>query len=132
MKLPDIELPSNKKFGIFFTFVFLIIAWRFFANDAMIMGSFFIFSAIAFFVISLVQADILLPLNKGWMALGLLLGMIVSPIVLGILYFGLFTPISLAMRAMGRDELGLKMQLGASHWKARTADAASGLFKKQF
>lgn len=132
MKLPDIELPSNKKFGIFFTFVFLIIAWRFFANDAMFMGSFFIFSAIAFLVISLVQAEILLPLNKGWMALGLLLGMIVSPIVLGILYFGLFTPISLAMRAMGRDELGLKMQHGATHWKVRTADAAAGSFKNQF
>ncbi len=132
MKLPDIELPSNKKFGLFFTFVFLVIAWRLFAHSANILGSLAIFAAISFCVISLVKAEVLLPLNKGWMALGLLLGMIVSPIVLGVIYFGLFTPISLIMRAIGRDELGLKLQTSGSHWKLRTEASAAGSFKNQF
>lgn len=132
MKLPDTDLPSNKKFGLFFAFVFIVVAWRFFAHDATAFAIISVIAAIAFFIISFVKAEILLPLNKAWMGLGLLLGMIVSPIVLGVIYFGLFTPISMIMRAMGRDELGLKMQTSGSHWKVRADDAAQGSFKNQF
>lgn len=132
MKLPETELPSNKKFGLFFTFVFLVIAWRLFSHNAIVLGSLSVFAAIAFCVISFVKAEVLLPLNKAWMALGLLLGMIVSPIVLGVIYFGLFTPISMIMRAMGRDELGLKMQTSGSHWKVRADTGTAGSFKNQF
>lgn len=132
MKLPDIELPSNKKFGLFFAFVFIVIAWRFSAHGVTTFAMLSALAAIAFLIISFVRADILLPLNKAWMGLGLLLGMIVSPIVLGVIYFGLFTPISMIMRAMGRDELGLKMQASGSHWKVRADDAAHGSFKNQF
>ena len=57
------------------------------------------------------------PLNKLWMRLGLLLGMIMSPIVMGIIFFGLFTPISLVMRLLGRDELKLKPKPCQSSWR---------------
>ena len=71
----------------------------------------YIFSLIAviLLLIALIKPDLLLPLNKLWMRFGLLLGSFVNPLVLGIIFFGLFTPIAFLMRIMGRDELKIKM-----------------------
>ncbi|MEY8883227.1 SxtJ family membrane protein [Donghicola sp. XS_ASV15] len=132
MKLPDVELPSNRKFGFFFTFVFLVIAWRLFTTGSAALGYLSLIVAAVFLLVTMIKADLLLPLNKGWMAFGLVLGMIVSPIVLGIIYFGLFTPVSLVMKAVGRDELGLKLKRTGSHWKVREEATAAGSFKNQF
>ena len=63
---------------------------------------------------------------------GLLLGMIVSPIVLGIIFFGLFTPIATLMRLSGRDELKLKFTQKVSHWIPRNDPINSKSFKYQF
>ena len=54
--------------------------------------------AVLFLLVTMIKSELLLPLNKLWMRLGLLLGMIISPIVLGVIFFGLFTPIALCMR----------------------------------
>ena len=66
------------------------------------------------------------------MRFGLLLGMIVSPIVLGIIFFGLFTPIAMLMRMSGRDELKLKFIQKASHWILRKEPIKAESFKHQF
>ena len=68
------------------------------------------------------------------MQLGLLLGMIINPIVLGIIFFGLFTPMSLLMKLFKRDELRLKLITDRkSHWKVRDkGDAQTNIFKNQF
>ena len=80
----------------------------------------------------MIKSDALLPLNKLWMYFGILLGMIVSPIVLGIVFFGLFTPIAMFMRLSGRDELRLKLTQKASHWISRSEPIKSESFKHQF
>ena len=133
MNLPDVDLPSNRKFGFFFTAVFVVIGVYLFIDEAT-TSSYVLFAlASTFFVITVVKAEALLPLNKLWMKFGLLLGMIVSPIVLGIIFFGLFTPISLLMKLFGRDELRLKLANRASHWKERNTDASQAdSFKHQF
>jgi hypothetical protein len=133
MKFADIELPSNKKFGYFFTVVFAVVGAYFFWKASSSL-SYFLFGLSALFaVITLLKADALLPLNKLWMGLGLLIGMVVSPIVLGLIFFVLFTPISLVMKLVGRDELRLKRVERQSYWKPKIADAsASGTFKNQF
>ena len=79
-----------------------------------------------------VDKEALLPLNKLWMQFGLLLGMIVSPIILGLIFFGLFTPIAMLMRISGRDELRLKLTEKASHWISRGEPIKSESFKQQF
>ena len=89
-------------------------------------------AALIFLLVTLVKSDALLPLNKLWMRFGLLLGMIVSPIVLGIIFFGLFTPIAILMRLSGRDELRLKFNQKASHWILRGEPIKSESFKHQF
>ena len=132
MKFSDIELPSNRKFGYFFTFVFAVAASYFFNSTNMIWAYTFAIASLIFLVVTVAKADILLPLNKLWMRFGLLLGMIVSPIVLGIIFFGMFTPIAFFMRLSGRDELRLKFTQKASHWISRGEPIKSDSFKHQF
>tara|TARA_A200000113_G_C8676479_1_gene294093 strand:+ start:163 stop:561 length:399 start_codon:yes stop_codon:yes gene_type:complete len=132
MKFSEIELPSNRKFGFFFTFVFAVAAAYFFYHVNMTWAYVFVLASATFMVITLVKSDALLPLNYLWMRFGFLLGMIVSPIVLGIIFFGLFTPIATLMRLCGRDELRLKFSQKASHWISRNELMKSDSFKHQF
>ena len=132
MKFSEIELPSNRKFGIFFTFVFAVAAAYFYNSDIMTWAYLFSATSLIFLVITLVKDKLLLPLNKLWMRFGLLLGIIVSPIVLGVIFFGLFTPIATLMRLSGRDELKLKFSKKASHWISRSESIKSDSFKNQF
>jgi len=132
MKFSDIELPSNKKFGFFFTFVFAVASVYFYNATSTSWSYAFGLTSLLFLIISSVKAEILLPLNKLWMRLGHLIGMIVSPIVLGIIFFGLFTPIAFIMRLCGRDELRLKFLNKQSHWITRIEPIKSETFKHQF
>ncbi len=132
MKFSEIELPSNRKFGFFFTFVFAVAAVYFFSSSNMTWAYIFIIAALIFLVITLVKDDVLLPLNKLWIRFGLLIGMVISPIVLGIIFFGLITPIAMLTRLFGRDELRLKFNEKSSHWISRSEPINSELFKRQF
>jgi hypothetical protein len=132
VKFSEIELPSNRKFGFFFTFVFAAAAAYFFYAANITWTYVFVTAVLIFLLITLIKSDALLPLNKLWMRFGLLLGMIVSPIVLGVIFFGLFTPIAMLMRLSGRDELRLKFSQKASHWITRSEPIKSESFKNQF
>ena len=132
MKFSEVEIPSNRKFGFFFTAVFLIAAfYSYYINN---IGWLYTLGAIsiAFVVVTIIKADVLLPLNKLWMKFGLLLGMIISPIVMGVIFFGIFTPIAILMRLFGRDELRLQLKKQTSHWVNREATAQFGSFNHQF
>ena len=128
----NLKLPSNRRFGFFFTFVFAVAAAYFYYSANISWAYVFIVATLIFLLITLVKSDALLPLNKLWMRFGLLLGMIVSPIVLGTIFFGLFTPIAMLMRLSGRDELRLKFTQKASHWISRGEPIKSESFKHQF
>jgi hypothetical protein len=132
MKTSEIELPSNRKFGFFFTFVFAVVAAYFYYSSNVILAYVTIAPALIFFLVTLIKSDALLPLNSLWMRFGLLIGMIVSPIVLGIVFFGLFTPIAAFMRLNGRDELRLKFTNKKSLWISRGETIKSESFRQQF
>ena len=136
MKTSELELPTNKKFGFFFTAIFLIATTYFYINNASssVVSTLSVVS-LSFFVATLVNPDLLLPLNRLWMRFGLLLGMIISPIVMGIIFFGLFTPMSLTMRLFRRDELRLRFKNKKTHWILRDfpdGDKLSDSFKHQY
>jgi hypothetical protein len=77
--------------------------------------------AVAFLAVSSVAAHLLAPLNRAWTRLGLLLGRIVTPIVLGLMFFMSIVPIGLILRARGKDLLRLKFDRTAkSYWIERT------------
>ena len=132
MKFSDIELPTNRKFGFFFTLVFVIAALYFYNSANLLWAYFFIVAGSIFFLVTLINSNALLPINKLWMHFGLILGMIVSPIVLGIIFFCLFTPIAALMRLSGRDELRLKFTQKPSHWISRSEPIKSESFKQQY
>ena len=133
MKLSEIELPQNRNFGLFFAVVFAFACGYFFNDSVKISAWVSGTLAVAFAVIALTKSKLLLPLNKLWMRFGLLLGMILSPIVLGLIFFSIFTPIGFLMRITGRDELRLKTQNAESYWKMREPSRPSAKpFKNQF
>ena len=132
LKSSEIKLPSNKKFGYFFSAIFLIVATYFLYTSSKAVGYVLVIIALFFFITTLIKAKLLLPLNKFWMQFGLLLGMIISPIVLGIIFFGLLTPYGVIMRIMGRDELRLKIIKTNSNWKLRSMKSPQTNFKQQF
>ena len=126
------ELPSNRKFGFFFTVVFLVASGYFYMKTNTIGLYTFGGLAIISLLITIIKAELLLPLNKLWMSLGHLIGMFVSPIVLGLIFFGIFTPIGFIMRIFGRDELQLKFQEKRSYWIKRETALDPNSLKNQF
>lgn len=132
VKYSEIEIPSNKKFGYFFTLVFMIIAGYFFANKSLNVALLFGTISVIFFFITTLKAHLLLYLNILWIRLGLLLGMIISPFVLGVLFFVFFTPMAILMKLYGRDELRLKFKKNISYWILRDNQIKPDSFKNQF
>ena len=133
MNLSEIEVPSNQKFGFFFSGIFLAASTYFYIGESTANSYLLAVLGILFLITTLLKADILLPLNKLWMRLGFLLGIIISPIVVGVIFFGLYTPISLTMRFFGRDYLRLRLTQKSSHWIIReTNQIQSNDFKNQF
>lgn len=127
------NLPSNKKFGLFFAVIFVFSAIYFFCRSEQIISLVFCSLSFIFILLSYFKDNWLLPLNKLWMHLGILLGKIVSPIVLAILFFIMFTPIAIGMRIFRRDELRLKSLNTKSYWKIRDqVNLGVTSFKQQF
>ena len=132
MKFSEIELPSNRKFGFFFTFVFAAAAIYFIYSAYLALAYIFIVMALIFLFITIVNDKLLLPLKKLWMRFGFILSVIVSPILLGIIYLGLIIPYALTMRFLGRDELRLQKRTTETNWISRSQDMQPTDFTKQF
>ena len=111
----EIKLPSNRSFGIVFFTVFLILSLYPLVNSESIRIWSLIISII-FLVLGLLNSKILTPLNKLWFKFGILLGKIVSPFVMGIIFFLVVTPIGLIMRLFRKDVLNLKYNEKKSYW----------------
>ena len=124
------NMGSNRSFGVVFSVVFLIISfWPLFTEGTIRIWAIFI--AILFLLISYFKPDALYPLNKIWFKFGLLLGIIVSPIVMGIVFFIIVTPIGIIMRIIGKDLLNKKINNSVkSYWIKR--EQMIGTMKNQF
>jgi len=131
-KFEKLQLPSDRKFGYFFTFIFLIASIYFYFKEINIAFYLLGICSVVFILITFLKADILRPLNKLWMSFGLVLGMIVSPIVMGIIFFIIISPIGILMRFFGRDELLLQMKKKSSFWMKRNEDNQPLTFRNQF
>lgn len=132
LNIENSYLPSNHKFGYFFAFIFLIVSTYFFFKEISIAFYTSSLLSLVFFLITIFNAKILRPLNKLWMKFGLFLGILVSPLVMGFIFFFIFTPIGISMRLFGRDELLLKFDNKPSYWTKRNEDIYSNSFRSQF
>ena len=113
--MDDFKISSNRSFGIVFFVVFLLIAIFPLANSGDIKIWSLIISSI-FLILGVLNSKILTPLNKLWFKLGIFLGKIVSPLVMGVIFFFVVTPTGLIMRILGKDPLNLKYNLNKSYW----------------
>ena len=125
-----IKIGSNRNFGLVFFFVFLIVGLWPLLNG----GPFRIWSiviAIIFLIFGLMNSKLLAPLNKLWFKFGLFLGTIVSPFVMGIIFFLVITPIGFVMKIIGKDLLNIKHDnKKKSYWINR--DKSKSTMKQQF
>ena len=121
---------SNRSFGLLFFVVFLVIAFWPLTKKSEI-NLYLISIALIFLVLGLLNSKILSPLNKAWIKLGEILGRIVAPVVMAIVYFIILTPISLLVRLFGKDLIGMKFSNDIkSYWIKRKKNLGS--MDKQF
>jgi len=110
-----IQIGSNKSFGIVFFVVFLLIS----LYPLTYVGEIKLWSLIIsfiFLILGLLNSKILAPLNKIWFKFGILLGKIVSPLIMGAIFFLVVTPVGIILRLMGKDVLNLKYNKNKSYW----------------
>ena len=111
----EIKRSSNKSFGIVFFIVFLIIGfWPLF--DISTYRLWAIIIAFTFLILGCINSKLLTPLNILWFKFGLFLGKIVSPLVMGIIYFFVVTPTGLLMKIFRKDLLNLKFNNKKTYW----------------
>ena len=127
--MKDIKISTNKSFGlVFFVVFFLISVYPLLNAENIRFWSLIV--AIIFLTLGLLNSKILTPLNKIWFKFGLLLGSIVSPIVMSIIFFFVVTPISSIMRILGKDILNLKWNNTKSYWIEKSGPKSK--MKNQF
>ena len=129
MKNTEIKIGSNKSFGIVFFIVFLLIAiYPLINNDELRIWSLVV--SIIFLILGLINSKVLTPLNKLWFKFGLLLGKVVSPLIMGIIFFFVVTPTAFIMRIIGKDLLNLKFNNKKTYWIEKTGPKSK--MKNQF
>tara|TARA_B110000305_G_scaffold174326_1_gene192755 strand:- start:1794 stop:2177 length:384 start_codon:yes stop_codon:yes gene_type:complete len=127
--MDDIKIGSNKSFGIVFFVVFLIIAFYPIVNDGTLRVWALIISLV-FIGLGLLNSRILTPLNKIWFKFGIFLGKIVSPTVMGLIFFLVLTPTGMFMRIIKKNFLNLKFDDSKSYWIKK--DELKSKMKNQF
>ena len=129
MDQKDIKIGSNKSFGIVFFLVFLLISLYPLINDGNLRIWSFVISII-FLILGILNSKILSPLNKIWFKFGLLLGKIISPIVMSIIFFIVVTPTGLILRLFQKDVLNLKYNNNNTYWIEKSGPKSK--MKNQF
>ena len=127
--MDEIKIGSNRGFGIVFFVVFLLIAiYPLLKGSDLRIWSLLI--SLIFLVLGLLNSNLLTPLNKLWFKFGLFLGKIISPLIMGFIFFAVVTPIGIIMRLLGKDLLNLKYNKKKSYWIEKTGPKSK--MKNQF
>ena len=113
--MDEIKISSNRSFGIVFFIVFLLIALYPLLKDNDLRIWSLVISFI-FLILGLINSKILTPLNRLWFKFGLLLGRFISPLIMGIIFFVVVTPIGIIMRLLKKDLLNLKYNKKETYW----------------
>jgi len=126
----NIKISSNRNFGLVFFFIFLVVSiWPLTHNESPRIWSAII--SLAFLILVLTRSKLLTPLNRLWAKFGIILGSIIAPIVMGVVFFLVITPIGLFMKIIGKDLLSIKYdKKKETYWVKR--DKPTSTMKQQF
>ena len=121
---------SNRSFGLLFFIVFMVVGlWPTIKGEE--ANIYLILISLFFLIFGLINSKILSPFNKAWIKFGEILGLIIAPIIMALVYFIILTPISLIVRILGKDLLGLKFfEKQDTYWVKRKK--ILGSMKRQF
>ena len=127
--MDDIKISSNRNFGIVFFIIFLLVAVYpiLKGNDIRIWS---LLISFVFLILGLINSKLLTPLNKLWFKFGLLLGKVVTPLIMGFIFFIVVTPIGILMRLLRKDLLNLKYNEKKTYWIEKTGPKSK--MKNQF
>ena len=115
MKNSNIKIGTNKSFGIvFFLFFSIVSVFPLFKDGNIRIWSLII--AIIFLILGMLDSKFLTPLNKIWFKFGIFLGKIVSPVIMGVIFFFVVTPIAFLMKILKKDLLNLRYNNDKSYW----------------
>ena len=130
MKKVPVKVSSNRSFGLLFFVVFFVISlWPLKSQGDMRLWSAIL--SLVFLVLGVLNSKFLNPLNKLWYKFGIFLGSVISPVVMGIVFFIVVTPIGLIMRFLGKDLLRInKNKTVSTYWIDR--EKQKNTMKKQF
>jgi hypothetical protein len=129
----NFELPSNRKFGALFTLVFLALAVHLYRRSSVPLAEAATLSAAIFAGLAVFKPVWLGAANRLWFRAGQVMGHLVNPIVVGLLFIGIFVPVGIAMRLFGRDALAVKHRSANTYWRERSSSASDpDGFKNQF
>ena len=123
------KIGSNRNFGIVFFIIFLLISlWPLLNNED--FKSWSLVVSIIFLILGMLNSRFLSPLNMIWFKFGIFLGKIVSPLIMGVIFFFVVTPIGLLMRVFNKDLLNLKINNKNTYWIKKTEPKSK--MKNQF
>ncbi len=115
---------NNKGFGVLFFIVFLIISlWPLLDGNNLRIWSLLI--SLIFLILGFLNSKVLNPLKRIWIKFGEILGRVIAPIVLFVIYFVVLTPISFLLKIFGKDLLRIKLSNKKSYWIKRDEDLGS-------
>ena len=126
--LINIKRKDNITFGILFFILFLIIGLYPLKSEGLIRIWSVVLSLV-FLIITIIRPNLFTFINKLWIQFGILLGKIISPIVMGLVFFFVVTPIGILVRIFKKDVMGLKRDAN-TYWIKREDKLQS--MKKQF
>ena len=127
--MTEVKINSNKSFGLVFFIVFLIIAtYPLINNQNIRIWSLAI--ALIFLILGLINSNFLTPLNKIWFKFGIFLGKIISPVIMGVIFFFVVTHIAFLMKILKKDLLNLKFNSENSYWIKK--NESNSKMKNQF
>ena len=130
---PSKKPPSNTRFGALFSALFAFGSAYLLTKDAYLLSLVAGLCAATLALLAWRTPKTLTGVNRLWMRFGELLGRLISPVILGVIFILLFTPVAVLTRLFGRDELNLKLRPKASHWRTRDSQSLSeDPFKMQF
>jgi predicted membrane protein len=119
LKNSNIKIGSNKSFGIvFFVFFFIVSLFPLFDGGDIRIWSLII--SIIFLILGILNSKILTPFNQVWFKFGILLGRLVSPVVMGVIFFAIVTPTSIIMMVLQKNLLNLKKCNKKTYWIERS------------
>ncbi len=127
--MDNIKIGSNRSFGIVFFIIFCLISFYPLINEGQVRIWSLSISMI-FLFLGLINSQFLTPLNRLWFRFGIFLAKIISPLIMGLVFFGIVTPTGIIMRFFKKDVLKLKKNNSETYWIKRSKEKSS--MKNQF